>query len=105
MLSNCNIVAHYLGLHTRLALLMQGEGLVKLALCNDIHRRVEEWHIFSVQMWEKYCQDCLIPSAQSLIGLLAAIGNALAIFRQCATPPHMHPTSRYVTACDKFYQS
>ena len=36
-----------------------------------------------------------------------AIGSALThlqFFWECATPPHVHPTSRYLTACDLFYQ-
>ena len=28
-----------------------------------------------------------------------------AIQKECAILPHVHPTSRYVTACEKFYQA
>ena len=24
---------------------------------------------------------------------------------ECATPPHIHPTFKYITACNKFYQA
>ena len=26
-------------------------------------------------------------------------------FKECATPPHIHPKSRNITACDQFYQA
>ena len=29
----------------------------------------------------------------------------LWFFQECATPPHVHPMSRYIAACDKLYQS
>ena len=28
-----------------------------------------------------------------------------AVHKESATPPHVHPTSRYVIACDQFYQA
>ena len=28
-----------------------------------------------------------------------------AIQKECATPPHVQPMSRYITACDQFYQA
>ena len=28
-----------------------------------------------------------------------------AIQKECATPPHVHPMSRYITACDQFCQA
>jgi len=31
--------------------------------------------------------------------------HLFAVFWECATPPHIHPTSRYVIACDQFYQA
>jgi len=39
---------------------------------------------------------------------VGAIGSAftyLQLFWECATPPHVHPTSRQVIACDQFYQA
>ena len=29
----------------------------------------------------------------------------LLFYQECATPPHVHPTSRYVIACDQYYQA
>ena len=29
--------------------------------------------------------------------------HLFAVFWECATPPHIHPTSRYIIACDQFY--
>jgi len=37
-----------------------------------------------------------------------AIGSTLTYLRffwECATPPHVHPTSRYTIARDQFYQA
>jgi len=28
-----------------------------------------------------------------------------AVQKECSTPPHVHPTSKYFTACDQFYQA
>jgi len=43
---------------------------------------------------KKHRQDCLMSRAR-----------LLAVFWECATPPHVHPMSRYVTAHDQFYQA
>ena len=73
---------------------------------------MEEWHITfcTVVKWlsgpTKHHQDCLISSAQSLYGpCLISVVHSLAVFWECATPPHIHQTSRYAIACDQFYQA
>ena len=44
---------------------------------------------------------------QAVLGQVSRVQKAAptAVKKECATPPHTHPTSRYVTACDKFYQA
>ena len=55
---------------------------------------------------EKHHQDCLMSTAQLLIGLwLQSLTHTLKLrfFKECA-PPHVHPTSMYITARYDFYQ-
>ena len=82
-----------------------GEGLVLLVTCSDVHGRVEEWHIPSVQLWD----SSLDLTRTAWCRLLSGHGcdhRALA-YKECASPPHIHPTSMDVTACarDEFYQA
>jgi len=36
---------------------------------------------------------------------LRSVTHSLAVFWEYVTPPHIHPMSKYVTACHQFYQA
>ena len=44
---------------------------------------------------------------QSVVGgrshSVCSVHMTLRFTRECTTPPHVHPTSTYITACDEFY--
>ena len=52
---------------------------------------------------KKRHQDCLMSTAQSLHGPWLRSVAPLWFIRECATPPYVHPTSGYITACDTLF--
>ena len=58
---------------------------------------------------EKRRQGCLILTTQLLCGpwlqSVACSLYLLLLFRKCATPPYIHPASRYITVHNNFYQA
>jgi len=40
-----------------------------------------------------------------LVTFLGSESHFTAVEKECATPPHVHQMSRYVTACDQLYQA
>ena len=95
-----------------------GEGLVTLAMCSDVHGRWMDvwrsmWHILSVQLWGAFWTQETSPRLPDVDRSvtqwcrLQSVEQSLVVFQECATPPHIHPTSMYVTAVTalgEFYQ-
>ena len=44
-------------------------------------------------------------STSGRLGNVSWVQKATAVQKECATPPHVHPMSRYVIARDQFYQA
>ena len=96
-----------------------GEGLVTLAMCSDVRGRWMDvwrsiWHILSVQLWGAFWTQETSPRLPDVDRSvtqwcrLQSVEQSLVVFQECATPPHIHPTSMYVTAVTalgEFYQA
>ena len=94
-----------------------GKGLAKLIMCKDIPGCwVDVWRsgtflLYSckVAFWAQKTLPRLSDVKRSVIlQSVVAISSALTYLRffwECATPPHIHPTSRYVIACDQFHKA
>ena len=94
-----------------------GGGLVKLSHVQwcawMLGGRVKEWHIprQTAGKWVHYdCKhepwnDWVLDIRQSWWCFLGSESCFIAIQKECATPLHVHPTSKYVIACDQFYQA
>ena len=60
----------------------------------------------SVYVWVcVWGRDILICLRISLWVCFCTVLSLLRFTRECAIPPHLHPTSTYDTARDKFYQA
>ena len=55
---------------------------------------------------KKRHQNCLMSSIQLFYSpCLQLVAHLLAVFWECAAPPRIHPTSRYVIAVSRFYKA
>ena len=71
---------------------------------------VVEWRCGGVAHSQKNCNhrpwsDWVVNIRQSWWRFLASESYFTAVQREYATPPHVHQTSRYITARDQFYQA
>ena len=118
--STSNYLASYPGLLTPELVAHStnvGEGPVKLTTCDDVPGNlVNVWRsgtylLYSCKtaFWTQETLPRLSDVKHSLVlWSVFGVGSALTYLRllwECATPPHVHPTSRYVNTCDKFYQA
>ena len=106
--NQCTYLAKYPGLF---APVFVAKGLVKLVTCGDIPGRVEDvWRSGPFLLYS--CQVAILtqemsswlPDVDHPLAAWVAITHLPAVFWECATPPHVHLTPRYVIACDKFWQ-
>ena len=88
--------------------------MVKLITCTGVpgcwvhmwrSGTIQEKQQVSALPYELQSQTTQQLSGQRQVVLGMFPGFFTAVQKQCATPPHTHPTSRYVTARDKLYQA
>ena len=60
---------------------------------------VEEWHIPQVSEGATDCNQRMTEQFTS-----GSLGD-ISVQMECATPPHVHPTFKYITVRDEFYQA
>ena len=93
-----------------------GEGLVKLMTCSDISRRwvdmrrsgtfpEKPWVCYRLQpQTMQWLRDWHQAVRYSVVWVTFLGFRKLPhSYIECATPPHVHPTSRYVTVHGQFY--
>jgi len=87
--------------------------MVKLITCSDVPGCwVHMWRSgtfpekqVSAISYELQSQTTQQLSGQHWVVLGTFPGFFTAVQKQCATPPHTHPMSRYITAHDQLYQA
>ena len=92
-----------------------GEGLVKQNQSCALTYMNVGWTCGGVTHSRKNCKEVSVLrsqtrtveqlSARHQIVLATFLEFRKPLYRECATPPHIQPMSRYITACDQFYQA